>query len=129
MVSSREERKLALKKTFFDDPVKRLELVGSCSRRYRPSSESVRHDPALRALLVHERGRLKRIVEKTLWPSEQKAAMRGLKCPLYPYQREGVKRFLETGRLLLADDMGLGKTAQAIACSEILWRTGGSAGA
>ena len=75
-------------------------------------------------MLVHERQRLKRIVEKTLWPSEQKAAMRGLKCPLYPYQRDGVKRFLETGRLLLADDMGLGKTAQAIACCDILWRTG-----
>ena len=68
--------------------------------------------------------RLKRIVETTLWPSEQKSVMRGLKCPLYPYQRDGVKRFLETGRLLLADDMGLGKTAQAIACCDILWRTG-----
>ena len=84
----------------------------------------MRHDPALRALLVHERDKLKRSVEKTLWPSEQKAVMKGLKCPLYPYQRDGVKRFLETGRLLLADDMGLGKTAQAIACCDILWRTG-----
>ena len=65
----------------------------------------------------------------TLWPSEQKAVMKGLKCPLYPYQRDGVKRFLETGQLLLADDMGLGKTAQAIACCDILWRTAGSAAA
>ena len=113
-----------LKKTYFDDPVRRLELVESLLKTVPASGESVRHDPALRALLVHERGRLKRIVEKTLWPSEQKAAMRGLKRPLYPYQRDGVKRFLETGRLLLADDMGLGKTAQAIVCCEILWRTG-----
>ena len=27
-------------------------------------------------------------------PSEQRAALKGLKCPLYPYQREGVERFL-----------------------------------
>ena len=47
-----------------------------------------------------------------------------MKRPLYPYQREGVERFLAAGRLLLADDMGLGKTAQAIACCDILWQTG-----
>ena len=35
-----------------------------------------------------------------------------------------MERFLATGRLLLADDMGLGKTAQAIACCDVLWRTG-----
>ena len=55
---------------------------------------------------------------------DQRAALKGLKRPLYPYQRDGVERFLATGRLLLADDMGLGKTAQAIACCDILWRTG-----
>ena len=47
-----------------------------------------------------------------------------MKRPLYPYQREGVERFLAAGRLLLADDMGLGKTAQAITCCDILKRTG-----
>ena len=113
-----------LKKTYLDDPVKRLELVECLLKAVPTEAKRVEHDPALRALLVHERGKLKRIVEKTLWPSEQKTVMRGLKCPLYSYQRDGVKRFLETGRLLLADDMGLGKTAQAIACCDILWRTG-----
>ena len=47
-----------------------------------------------------------------------------MKRPLYPYQREGVERFLAAGHLLLADDMGLGKTAQAITCCDILRRTG-----
>ena len=51
-------------------------------------------------------------------------AFKSMKRPLYPYQREGVERFLAAGRLLLADDMGLGKTAQAITCCDILKRTG-----
>lgn len=114
----------SLKKTYRDDPVRRLELVESLLKVVPARSNGLRHDPALRALLVHEREKLKRSVEKTLWPSEQKAVMKRLKCPLYPFQRDGVKRFLETGQLLLADDMGLGKTAQAIACCDILWRTG-----
>jgi SNF2 family DNA or RNA helicase len=38
---------------------------------------------------------------------------------LYPFQKEGVIRILEKGRLLLADDMGLGKTIQAIAAITI----------
>src|SRR5690606_25394165 len=42
----------------------------------------------------------------------------------YDYQKEGVRQFLRTGRLLLADDMGLGKTTQAIACCHALWTTG-----
>jgi SNF2 family DNA or RNA helicase len=42
-------------------------------------------------------------------------SLKGLQRKLYPYQRAGVQRFFETGRLLLADDMGLGKTMQAIA--------------
>jgi len=48
----------------------------------------------------------------------------GLKRKLYPYQREGVQRFFESGRLLLADDMGLGKTTQAIAACHALFRAG-----
>ena len=33
---------------------------------------------------------------------------------LFPFQKDGVKRFVHDCRLLLADDMGLGKTAQSI---------------
>ena len=63
--------------------------------------------------------------DRVLWSSERRSAFKGLKRSLYPYQREGVARFLAEGRLLLADDMGLGKTAQAIASPDILWRTNG----
>ncbi|MFO0889925.1 MAG: SNF2-related protein [Isosphaeraceae bacterium] len=115
---------LGLRKTYRDDPARRLELVESLLRVVPARAANPHDDVALRALLVHERTRLKRIVETTLWPGETRSALRSLKCPLYPYQRDGVKRFLETGRLLLADDMGLGKTAQAIACCDILWRGG-----
>ncbi len=38
---------------------------------------------------------------------------------LYPYQKDGVIRIIEAGRVLLADDMGLGKTIQAIAAIEL----------
>jgi SNF2 family DNA or RNA helicase len=42
-----------------------------------------------------------------------------IRANLYPYQKEGVKRIIEAGRILLADDMGLGKTIQALAATEI----------
>ena len=82
------------------------------------------HDPALRNLLEIERRRLKPLVEQVLGAAEIREAVKGLKRPLYPYQREGVDRFLAAGRLLLADDMGLGKTAQAIACCNIMRHSG-----
>lgn len=41
---------------------------------------------------------------------------------LYPYQKEGVRRIVETGRILLADEMGLGKTVQTIAAAEVFSR-------
>jgi hypothetical protein len=50
--------------------------------------------------------------------------LKSLKRKLYPYQREGVRRFLEEQRLLLADDMGLGKTTQAIAACHALYESG-----
>jgi hypothetical protein len=52
------------------------------------------------------------------------SALSKLRRELYPYQREGVRRFFETGRLLLADDMGLGKTTQAIAACHGLFQAG-----
>jgi hypothetical protein len=81
-------------------------------------------DPALHALLQEERGRLGYRVEAANTRSRLRRALRGVKQPLYSYQREGVERFFGSGRLLLADDMGLGKTAQAIAACHALWHTG-----
>ncbi len=40
---------------------------------------------------------------------------RGLKVPLYPYQKEGVRFSLFKPGTIIADEMGLGKTLQAIA--------------
>ena len=113
-----------LKSAFPDKPARRIELVDDLLKMSPAGAAGTRHDPALRALLVHERQRLKLIVEKALAPPEIREGFRGLKRPLYPYQRDGVQRFLACGRLLLADDMGLGKTAQAIAACEILWHSG-----
>lgn len=45
-----------------------------------------------------------------------------IRTRLYPYQREGIIRILEAGRVLLADDMGLGKTIQAIGAIELFSR-------
>lgn len=80
-------------------------------------------DPALRALIDDERERM--ATAKKLKPLAKPAARpMGFGRKLYPYQREGVARFLATGRLLLADDMGLGKTTQAIAACHMLFHQG-----
>lgn len=81
-------------------------------------------EPALHALLQEERGRLARQVRTARSRRRLHRELHTLKQSLYPYQRDGVDRFFERGRLLLADDMGLGKTAQAIAACHALWHTG-----
>ncbi len=113
-----------LKNAYRENPPRRMELVDDLLKMIPASAAGTRHDPALRALLVHERQRLKLVVEKALASPEIREGFRGLKRSFYPYQRDGVQRFLAAGRLLLADDMGLGKTAQAIAACEILWHSG-----
>ncbi len=114
----------SLKSAYWEFPARRLELVEDLLKAIPAGAAGTRHDPSLRALLVHERQRLKLIVEQALTNAEIREGFKGTKRPLYPYQREGVQRFLGSGRLLLADDMGLGKTAQAIASCDMLWRSG-----
>lgn len=41
-------------------------------------------------------------------------SQRAVSDVLFPYQKEGVKRLVESKNLLLADEMGLGKTVQVI---------------
>lgn len=77
-------------------------------------------DPALSSLLEHERERTATVRRVLPAPTDVTRALRSLKRRLYPYQQEGLRRFLSSGRLLLADDMGLGKTAQAIAAGHVL---------
>ena len=75
-------------------------------------------------LLEAERRRLERQLNGELIGSSLDSALASLKRPPYPYQREGIARFLGASRLLLADDMGLGKTIQAIAACHVLWHRG-----
>ena len=81
-------------------------------------------DPPLLALLRQEKERRAAVVRDRPDRAEIAGALRTLKRRLYPYQRDGVRRFLAAGRLVLADDMGLGKTAQATAAAHVLFRTG-----
>jgi superfamily II DNA or RNA helicase len=113
-----------LKNAYFADPRRRLAIIEDLLKVIPAGASGIRHDPAVRALLVRELQRLRLIVDQALAPPEIRQGLRTLKRPLYPYQHEGVRRFLAEGRLLLADDMGLGKTAQAIATCTVLWRSG-----
>ncbi|MDG3006871.1 SNF2-related protein [Paludisphaera mucosa] len=113
-----------LRYAFRDAPQQRLNLVETLLKVVPAGPDSPRYDPALLAVLTREKARLDRVVRDAVWPSELKTAFKVLSRPLYPYQKEGVTRFLQTTRMLLADDMGLGKTAQAIACCTILMRLG-----
>lgn len=77
--------------------------------------------PAARALVTDELERAERLTRNTKSLREVSSELKTLRRSLYPYQREGVERFLRSGRLLLADDMGLGKTTQAIAACHALY--------
>ena len=105
-------------------PAHRLVLVQALRKFIGPRGvTSRRADPELAALLRREESILLRSGDA---PAEKeiRTALAHLRRKLFPYQEEGVRRFLATGRLLLADDMGLGKTAQAIAGCHVLHATG-----
>ncbi len=105
----------------------RLELVNGLKQHLRQEgskSSIISHDPALHPLLEEESDRLRQRLACAEPAKEMNTKVETLKRPLYPYQMEGVTRFLKTGRLLLADDMGLGKTVQAIAACHVLWHRG-----
>ena len=116
-----------LKNTYADDLERRARTVArlqQMARRYAASGGPVCVEPAVMPLLSAEAGRL--ALHRQLRPvvGTLQRSLRTLKRTLYPYQLEGVRRFLSQGRLLLADDMGLGKTAQAIAAAHVLWHSG-----
>jgi superfamily II DNA or RNA helicase len=114
----------SLKNAYFDQPARRLELVEDLLRAIPNGTAGLDRDPALQIMLQTEHKRLKLLVERAPGVARIRDSFKGMKRSLYPYQRSGVERFLAAGRLLLADDMGLGKTAQAIACCDILRRSG-----
>ena len=120
---------LILHSAHAERPRERLEVVKALLSLVPPNGRRSKRDgwvvePALRLLLETEREHLQHILDNHDAAPERRHALHSLKRRLYPYQREGVERFLTAGRLLLADDMGLGKTVQAIAACHALWGTG-----
>lgn len=105
-----------------DTPAARLALV----RRLVDAVEKglVTAEPCVSTLLAEELPREDRAARGRSSLEAGVATVSGLSRTLYPYQREGLERFLATGRLLLGDDMGLGKTTQAIAACHALFVTG-----
>lgn len=123
---SNGESFLTLHETFGDKPQQRLTLVEDLATLLKQlGARKEAADPALGILLAMERERLQRQLDGEGVASGLTRCLNKLKQPLYPYQLEGVRRFLLCGgRLLLGDDMGLGKTAQAIAACHALWHSG-----
>ncbi len=110
-----------LKHSHADHPDKRAKLVDDLLGTLPRSERQRRHvDPALVALLQREKTQLAWRARTRQLPIPKKSLGRNL----YPYQSEGVRRFLQTGRLLLGDDMGLGKTTQAVAACFTLFQSG-----
>ncbi len=80
--------------------------------------------PAATRIVAEEHERASRRARCAVNAPRAARELASLERKLYPYQRAGVMRLLEEGRLLLADDMGLGKTTQAIAACHALFRSG-----
>src|SRR5690606_10083571 len=101
---------IALKPIVSTHEAQRRQAVARLSRWIARQPE--RAEPALAPLLERELRRLERRRRGQAIAKRAPALSRSLRQRLYPYQRQGLLRFLQEGRLLLADDMGLGKTAQ-----------------
>jgi len=111
-----------LKTTHGAEPEARMRLVRTLEAHARKARVSA--DPAARAVLAEERARLERVLRLRAAAPRIRQALGRAKRRLYPYQKEGVSRFLAEGRLVLADDMGLGKTTQAIVGASALFDAG-----
>ena len=113
------------------DPERRRDLLLSLRALMTESTDrgpkgraQLAASPAARALVGEELERVERSLANAAASAAALGTLRTLKRRLYPYQKEGVERFLAAGRLLLADDMGLGKTTQAIASCHALFESG-----
>jgi hypothetical protein len=104
-------------------PDARLRLVGELLAGMKREGASA--DPAARTVLSEEQARLTRVARLTATRDALATATReATRRNLYAYQKEGVRRFLAQGRLVLADDMGLGKTTQAVVAANALHGAG-----
>jgi len=105
-------------------PAARREVLASLEAALQGRTGGLDATPAAHAIVRDELARATRQAENGSAVRETLRYARTLKRKLYPYQMEGLTRFLDTGRLLLADDMGLGKTTQAIAAAHVLFESG-----
>ncbi|MET0790309.1 MAG: DEAD/DEAH box helicase [Polyangiaceae bacterium] len=105
------------------DPERRHRVLEDLARLVADQSSGVVIDPAVRALVAEELERSSRVQRGRADAPRVLKHLASLSRKLYPYQLEGVERFITHGRLLLADDMGLGKTTQAIAACHVLQRS------
>lgn len=103
-------------------PAQRLKWVEQQLSNVRGGRWSA--EPAVVKVLEEEKARAGRLALNAKGLRVAQATSSRLLRTLYDYQKQGVRQFLENGRLLLADDMGLGKTTQAIACCHALYETG-----
>jgi hypothetical protein len=103
---------------------RRREMLLGLSEIVRRPPRDVAVEPAVGALVEDEIERTERRMGCEREAPEILRELKSLKRKLYPYQREGVRRIVAAGRLLLADDMGLGKTVQAAAACHALYRSG-----
>ena len=104
------------------DPRARLQIIEQLEAAIADATISA--EPAVPTLLAEERARAEQRLAVTQLSAAANKSLAKLSRKLYPFQREGVERFFQTGRLLLADDMGLGKTTQAIAICHALLASG-----
>jgi superfamily II DNA or RNA helicase len=104
------------------DPEQRLSVIRGLQKLIERGR--IEAEPAVPTLLAEEQARAARALDHASGVSAALPMLKTLQRKLYPYQRAGVKRFFEAGRLLLADDMGLGKTTQAIAACHGLFEAG-----
>jgi SNF2 family DNA or RNA helicase len=105
------------------DSKRRHVLLEDLGRLASASYKSVGIDPAARVLIAEELAQSARLQRGRAEAPRLLAQLDTLQRKLYPYQLEGVERFITHGRLLLADDVGLGKTTQAVAACHILHRS------
>lgn len=116
----------------FEQELSKLKQHESAAHRLRWVEQQLRAiergrrsaEPAAQRVLSEEAQRARRLAANHRSLPRALASLSKLRRKLYDYQREGVTRFLVTGRLLLGDDMGLGKTTQGIACCHALFTTG-----
>jgi len=132
-----KERRIRLKKAdsitvfedereFFDDDgflfPEKLSELGSFIHKAKITDPDIKVYPDIFQMIdQHRKKEERKKLIADIFPQGRDSEVFGnlIDTRLYPYQKDGVIRILEAGRVLLADDMGLGKTIQTIAAIEL----------